>query len=215
MLGHPKSSWMFHRDEVDLLEEEIEDLYQRHQASTGVLSEMEADVISEQLETEERSEAEMTLTLGPQLLKEDPAHAQHAPPAPEESLSLPELLKRHTRRDPLYEEVFLWSQRVFAFAKKHYVGQTDTSRDMFRVYVNAKMIPIKFATGISEEMMDDLFSLDISEKENELTLLGLRRRLDLSVKGEPTEIRSWHRLSVCGTEKTEIKNPANAGIFWL
>ncbi len=178
MHGQRKSSWMFHRDEVDLLEEEIEDLYQRHQKTKGIISEMESDVISEQLDTEDRSEAEITIELGAELFNAEAYALPVDLDTPEAPVSLVEALKQHSRRDPVYEAIFLWANDVFEFAKTNYLENVDTGRDMFRVYVNVKMVPIKFATAFSEEMLEDVFSIEIAEKEYELALTYLDRTID-------------------------------------
>jgi hypothetical protein len=63
---------MFERDEIDLLEEDIDDIYREHEPTKfGRVLKMEERVLQEQLETEEEFEADLVLRVGPErFLKE-------------------------------------------------------------------------------------------------------------------------------------------------
>lgn len=180
------STWMFQRDEVDLLEEEIEEIYHVQEHRDPVESAMEREVMKEQMETEERTETELVLTWGAQMLEQ--GHPHHEEPFDLDlELPLRELLKDQTQRDPLYIQGFLWSRDVFRFAKEHYGSGSDVSEEMFRVYLNATMIPIKLSIGHADASLDDAFSRSVFQKEYELALIYLERTLEslqrLVIKG--------------------------------
>lgn len=170
--------WIFHRDEIDLLEEEIDELYRRHgSAAQDLVSQMESRVLKEQLDTEERAEAELTLQIGPEYLLSE---GHRIPPEASQftESSLTETLRMQAYRDPLYERIYLWTQEVFAFTTKQYVTEHQQDEDLFRVHLNVKMIPIKLIASQTERLMGDAMGDQIAQKEQTLCLTYFQRTLD-------------------------------------
>jgi|GEM_PF-1565537 hypothetical protein len=175
----PNNAWLFVRDEIDLLEEEFDEIFRRHDALRDpVRHALEESVLKEQLETEEATESEVALHMGPKLVEEERGAP---PPSIMEEFdsvgSLREWLKRDVMRDPFYESVFLWSTRVAKWAKEAY-DRNPQSRDLFRIYVNACLVPAKVAFGQSEETHEHEDALELASKEYELASVYLRRVQD-------------------------------------
>lgn len=170
--------WIFHRDEIDLLEEEMDELYRRHDQKTedGSISDMEDQVLSEQLETEEAAEAELSIEIGPEYLLPHPPHHTHEQIEDEESLL--KSLQAHGYRDPVYARIYSWAIRAFLYSTKRYVKESVREKDVFRVYVNAKMIPIKFVASQTERFSDDAESDLIAEMQRSLCLIYFERTLE-------------------------------------
>lgn len=171
--------WMFQRDEIDLLEEELEDIYQTQEHRDPKESAMERSVMKEQLETEDRVESELVHEWGSELLTHAHAHEYHELTEElDDQTPLKELLHHQALRDPLYDQGLVWSREVFRFAKEHYTSGLDRRRDMFRVYLNAMMVPLKLSIGQMDTSTDDAFSLQVIRKEYELALTYLERTLE-------------------------------------
>ncbi len=162
--------WIFHRDEIDLLEEEMDDIYRAHRPSAhDPVSQMEDRVLKEQLQTEEQFETDVTIDVEPEEVR---------PPHDFFSGSLPDSLKAQSARDPLYEVVYLWAKRAYAYAAEKYLSQQFKDEDVFRIYVNVNMIPLKLASALFEQMADDPVSQHIAQKEQQLCFTYLTRTLD-------------------------------------
>lgn len=179
---HP---WLFHRDEVDLLEEDVDEIYRVYgsQKSTDGKIDwskltIEQQLIQEQIETEERADAEfseradLAMLLQPQLPKYgiENEFAQY--------LSLRDELVVDAQRTPFYEMVFEWSQTVFELATLFYENFPELRFPAFRVYVNVKLIPIKLSVVFEHHTHDDPLEKDFAEKECAMALLYLERVLE-------------------------------------
>lgn len=177
--------WMFHRDEIDLLEEEIDELYRQHEsANEDSVSQMEMRLLKEQLDSEELSEAELTLQLGPEYLLSHP-HVCDPGDNPDDNIdaaepdeSVLQSLRESAYRDPLYSRIYLWAQQVFAYASKRYVAESVRDEGMFRAYLNVKMIPIKFVAFQTERLSGDSIGEQIAKKEGALCLTYFERTLN-------------------------------------
>lgn len=177
--------WMFHRDEIDLLEEEIDELYRQHEsANEDSVSQMEMRLLKEQLDSEELSEAELALQIGPEYLLSHPHPSDpdddpdDDPDADVSDQSVLQSLRESAYRDPLYSRIYLWAQQVFAYASKRYVTEAVRDEGMFRIYLNAKMIPIKFVAFQTERLSGDSIGEHIAKKEGALCLTYFERTLD-------------------------------------
>jgi hypothetical protein len=177
--NHP---WVFHRDDVDLLEDQLEDLYERFQSDSHSPISMEQEVLQEQLQTEEDSDAELSLLLGEAFMGSVCDHNTSW-----SSLSSFDSMKDSDQddgvfdffraRDPLYLQVRSWSLGVFRYAQIQYFQKGNHSREVFRVYVNANLIPIKLATATQEACVDDRLAREIALKEYALACTYLERTL--------------------------------------
>ncbi len=193
--GNP---WIFHRDEIDLLEEEMDAIYEHSQhAPEDPVSQMEDRILHEQIELEERLEAEFALGV-------DPEHfLRHALPSVEPELDLEEtalpsadlkdLLRIHVERDPLYEAIFLWVNQVFLYVQGRYVKEQMHSEDFFRVYASVKMIPIKLSGVQVDPTNQDAFSTQMAKKEAQLCLMYFTRTL-----------ASLQHISFLGDERASV-----------
>jgi len=64
--------WVFRRDEIDILEDELEDLYEAfHRSEDG--SSFESAILGEQLDTQEQSDRELSRRLGFDILEPPPS----------------------------------------------------------------------------------------------------------------------------------------------
>jgi hypothetical protein len=169
--------WIYRRDEIDLLEDEIEDIYTRFNGGkSGTYDEQ--SVIEEQMETEDLSDLELTFLQSADTLENKHISDNCAYLELEDILSLRKMLKEQVQRDPLYSESFLWADAVFKFAKREYNSGINRSKEMFRIYLNVKMVPIKLSITRSEDGVLDSILLDIIEKEYSLALTYIERVIE-------------------------------------
>ena len=172
-----ENDWMFRRDEIDLLEEELEEIYHAIEAHNPSETEMEQSVLKEQVATEELVEMELTVNWGSEMLEHE--HNSHEKTFElNTNISVQEMLREQVRRDPLYSLAYIWAQDVFRFVKEQYLSGNDQTRDMFRVYLNVIMIPIKLSIGRMDESEEDPFLLQVIQKEYDLGLIYLERTLE-------------------------------------
>lgn len=167
---------MFRRDEVDLLEEDIDDIYDLHQSSNGRIQTMEQVIISEQLDTEEQADAEFAMQMDVRNLirsrTEKPSWETRAERMREE-----DDLECDVQRSPFYEQLFRFADEAFVYASEIYARKNDDAENAFRIRVNVKMVPIKCAVAFSEELHDDPMSLALAKKEFALAIVYLERVL--------------------------------------
>lgn len=187
---------MFHRDEIDVLEEEMDEIYEQHDETLDdPISKMEDRIFTEQIETEEQAETDLIFKIGPhEVLAHMRTHEQT--PAFLTKAPLTEFVRQQGKRDPLYETLFLWSKHVFAYARTYYFDRAIRREDVFRLYVNVKMIPIKFVSAQEGCGTDDVMSQEIAKKEAWLCLTFFERVLDslqqLSFFGDE-QARQFHQ----------------------
>lgn len=161
-----ENPWVFERDEIDLLEEEIDELYRIHEPTPSRPFRMETRILQEQLETEEQAESELAWKIGQENLLHEISVDSGADVFIDGSVK--EILRAHSYRDPLYERVFLWAQLVSEFSFHFYQLNNSRSEDAFRAFVNAKLIPTKLALT-RVERSDEIFR-QIIQKERKLCL---------------------------------------------
>lgn len=178
MMPHVHSPWFFVRDEFDLLEEEVDAVFVRH--DKGMMDPkahaMEDDVIEEHLQTEAGYDVEWEASLEDDADVE-PCH-EHAFAWFDQPRPLRELLAQHQTRDPLYLRAFRWAERLFAWSGEAYERTAEKNRDLFRVQVNVSMVPVKIALAREEEWMDDAIGCAWAADEFALALVYLDRSLD-------------------------------------
>ena len=179
----PDHPWMFHRNEVDLLEEDVDEIYRVYgqegcndDASDPFLLTMEQGLIQEQIETEEQAEAEFSQNTNPLLLIRSPMRETNEDF--NEGIVLTDELFQETKRPPFYEHVFLWATEVSEIADELYKKQGVFREPAFRIYLNVKLIPIKLSVVIEEEGNEEPLAHEIAEKECRLAILYLERVLE-------------------------------------
>ncbi|OGL95716.1 hypothetical protein A2348_03755 [Candidatus Uhrbacteria bacterium RIFOXYB12_FULL_58_10] len=171
----PANPWLFRRDELDMLEDEIDGVFDLHEQSRDPVNRtMEETVIGEQTKTEDSYERRLSDVLGPDALLEDEPHVcEHCKDGFPEGVALKDLLSK--KRDPLYVRSYLWATKVFVWARESYWKQGMRNRDMFRVNVNACLVPVKIAFALAEEGHGDAHAPSIAGLEYDLALVYLAR----------------------------------------
>ena len=175
----PQFPWMFHRNEVDLLEEDLDDIYEQFKQEEPTPS-IEDDLIEEQIQTEEYAEAEISMRMEPSWLMSKSSRTKDAIEFDTTSLRLE--LAREAERPPMYRQSYVWAQTVFLLGKEMYEKNFGLREDAFRMFLNAKMIPIKLSNAMIEESHDDPLSQEIAENEYRLTIVYVTRVLEPLVK---------------------------------
>ncbi|NQV88963.1 MAG: hypothetical protein HQ488_01415 [Parcubacteria group bacterium] len=167
--------WVFGRDEIDLLEDEIEDLFQKYGLGSKKSSEMEVQVLHEQVETEEQSDAELSARLGLGLFEpDDPVLGE----TPFSDHKRPHHDVGNMRLHPIYQRARLWAAELHAWAKGSYESGGAGRGDVFRIYVNVNLVPIKLFTALHEEQHGDQIGLEVAEQEYHLGQTYLERILE-------------------------------------
>ncbi len=167
--------WVFYRDEVDLLEEKIEDLFKRHGKRVKKEHDMEEPILREQLTIEEVSDAEFALALGVNFVD---IRSEELDSDTHQIRDVKEYMRLRQNQHPTYKKTLSWSTDLFDLLKKAYEDQAIRSPDSFRAYLNVNMIPIKVFVGSSEERIGDELGLKVAKKEYELALVYLERTLE-------------------------------------
>lgn len=178
MHDHPEEPWFFHRDELTLIEEGFEDLFTRHDVTPpGARHAMEEQVLQEHLATEERFEKELADMLGPDLLSDAMDHAGgmfRSAEAEESGFGTPE---SEPVPDPLFRKAMVWARELVAWSSVAYVRNPTPLRDLYRVLVNAHLVPIKLSFYAAELVGEDHVSQQVAKKELELTNTYLQRAM--------------------------------------
>jgi len=175
------SPWIFRRDELDALEDQLDEVFDLHEQSRNqVQRSLEEGVISEQSRTEDLYEKRLADLLGPESLGDggnegDDGHACENCQGTglPEGVPLRDLLGQ--RRDVIYVRAYAWSTKVFLWARDCYWEQGMRNRDMFRVNVNTYLVPVKIAFALVEEARGDEHSPAIASMEYELASTYLSR----------------------------------------
>lgn len=173
--------WLFRRDEVDLLEDELDDLYALYaDDDKGQPMSEEAEILQEQIQTEEQSDAELTLRLGVGMLHgECHEHSQAWQASPQEhEHDDDDAVTLSIRRHPLYQRSRVWAAELRLFAKERFERDDVYRAAFFRVYVNVNLVPIKIFTALCEETHDDCVGQLIAEEAYLLSLTYLERIAD-------------------------------------
>lgn len=174
------SPWLFRRDELDALEDQLDEVFDLHEQSRNqVQHALEKGVIAEQTRTEDLYEQRLADLLGPEsLAADDEGEDGHVCENCQgtgipEGVPIRDLLGQ--RRDAIYVRAYAWSTKVFLWARDCYWEQGMRNRDMFRVNVNAYLVPVKIAFALTEEARGDEHSAAIASMEYELASTYLSR----------------------------------------
>ncbi len=198
---------MFRRDDIDVLEDELDDLFATHDAlPDGEQFDMEEALIREQIDTEEAFENELAELLGAPLV----VHTEHHVCGPncddlQQDISIRDLLKRDAEQDPLYRRARDWSRQVAAWARDRYL--LERSPDVFRSLINAHLVPVKIAFAQTELEREDEFSRPLGEKEYQLAgtyLLRVAESLNACRKKDVQDRVLETLIEEAGTLASEI-----------
>lgn len=194
--------WIVHRDEMDLLEEEVDDLFRRHGRPAGdLVAEMETRVLREQTNTEELSAAEFDLQIGEESVVFEADTSDHLLQEPK---TIQQSLRLQAMRDPVYVQVFQWSRRVYAYTTQRYQVEGDKKEELFRVHVNVNLVPLKCAAALLEQMGQDSLSQTMFEKERRLCEIYFLRTLD-----------SLRHCAFTGDEEADVLEKEGRAIYEL
>lgn len=185
--------WVFRRDEIDILEDELEDLYEKYHRPEDAPS-FESSVLAEQLDTEERSDQELSTRLGFDVLEPPPpslvSSRDSATPSDIWSEWQEELV--HVRSHPLYQQAKTWAVHVKPVAKRGYEQGGAYAGELFRVWANVNLVPLKIFTALCEEMHEDDIGYEIAREEYRLALTYIERILEsMSLMIFTVELSSW------------------------
>lgn len=165
-----ESPWLFHRDEIDLFEDEYEQLLARarripHRALRQIIEEQEA--------TEERAQGELEIALAPfnMAQAECPLHAFEASV---EELSVEELLEPASSLDELSALAHAWSRSL---REQVCEGTGEEKMEEMRVRMNAPLVVAKCTFAAEEQAIGDAPAIIIADKELELAQIYLKRTL--------------------------------------
>ena len=167
--------WIFHRDEIDLLEDELEDLYEKYGRASGHSKTFESTILSEQIETEEHSDAQLSRRLGFDFFQKI---SESFFSSPEESQNLKEDSHQETefiRSHALYQKAKIWAATLRSFTKQKYQEGGPYASEYFRIYANLNLIPLKVFTGLSEELHEDRVGFEVAQEAYTLSLIYLQR----------------------------------------
>jgi len=168
--------WLFHRDDLTLLEEDFDALFESHELTQSKREkDMEESVLKEHLQTEERSESQLAERLGPEWIIE--AFADELDDSEQEETSHSHLHVEHAQIDPLYAEVIRWTKATVRWGRRQYFKKGNRSEDVYRILVNAHLVPMKISFALSEEHDAEKLSREIAAKEYELAAIYLERTL--------------------------------------
>lgn len=168
--------WVFRRDEIDIMEDELEDLYETYHLH-GDIPSFESSVLCEQLDTEEKSDQELSVRLGFNVL-EPPAPSMVSSrdsDAPSDTWSAWHEEFVHVRSHPLYQQAKIWSAQVKPIAKRGYEQGGAYAGELFRIYANVNLVPLKVFMALCEEMYEDDIGDEIAREEYRLALTYLDR----------------------------------------
>ncbi len=174
LYGYP---WIFCRDEIDLLEDELEDLYDAFQRP-GDETSFESAILGEQLETEEGSDRQLSNRLGFEVSQPPPAILNARSPLPPDPFSSWQRELAQIRAHPLYQQAKRWAMGVKSVAKDGYEQDTEYAGEFFRVYANVNLVPLKIFLALCEETHEDEIGWVVAREEYRLALTYVQRILE-------------------------------------
>lgn len=172
---HENYPWMFHRNEIDLLEDELEDLYEKYHCRGCDAVSTEAAVIHEQMDTEEQSDDELFQRLGFDFVDDsfESFFALRGDAVESEEEWAREM--EHLRNHPLFRYAQRWATLVKRFSKDRYEEGGVYAGVFFRIYANINLIPLKIFSALTEEMYEDRIGCEIALEEYRLACIYLER----------------------------------------
>lgn len=157
----------------------MEDLYERYQHPAVTQDSFEAAVLREQWETQEQSDHELSERLG----FDEPEEADDVEPTccdhdhssceseQEADFRLNALLHAH----PLYRQANAWAALVRPQARRAHERTGGGALDLFRVYANVNLVPLKVFAALTEEAYGDDIGQTIAQEEYRLALTYIDR----------------------------------------
>jgi len=177
MMDSPRSPWFYFRDDLDLLEEEVDAIFLRHEGAKtdAVTHAMEDEVIEEQLQSEEVDEPWAEAVGAHEFVE---SQHDHSTCWLDDTRPIRDVLSNGHGRDPLYLRARRWADTLFAWSGHAYKRLRRKDRDLFRVHVNVCLVPAKIALAREEEQGEDPIAFELAGRECALSLLYLDRCLE-------------------------------------
>ena len=195
--------WIFHRDEIDLLEDELEDLYETYDRDAESSKTFESVVLSEQMETEEQSDAQLSRRLGVDFFQKISESSTFS--FSEESQNPKEDSHQHTefiRSHPLYQKAKIWAVSLRSVTKQKYEEHGPYASEYFRIYANLNLIPLKIFMALSEEFHEDQVGFEVAQDAYQLSLVYLGRvQESLALVGFGAQEREWFEKRLKETQE--------------
>jgi len=171
--------WVFQRDDIDLLEDELDDLYTTF-AQVGSLMYQEQEILREQIETEEASDQALARRLG---LDEQKPRAQTLSSGREDAtfedvVSAWQKAPLPIQTHPFYQQAKAWMKEVKPMARQQYEGGGPTTMEWFRIYANSNLVPLKIFWALCEEGKEDETGWQCAQEEYRLAQIYLLRILE-------------------------------------
>lgn len=167
--------WLFQRDEVDVLEAELDVLWDRY-AKPSKERTREAAVLKEYADTEDWAETELLLRLGPVAEQEEPCSHEEDRRRAFKQVPLTEYLRQGLQRDALYVEALQWTRGT----SEQLAGSEGP--DAFRVRVNALLVPVKLAFALMGEGHEGPAAKETARSDYELARTYLTRAAESLVR---------------------------------
>lgn len=160
MIGETTMWWKFERDEMDLLEQELDSIYQEALQTDERWIEKESELIAEQQQIEHQQECDDLFSFECHEREKETEFTDR---------------KANSTYDPMYSAIVFWAMQVFSFAQTRY--QHHPSSHLFRILLNVYLVPLKYAIGLQHTGSDDAFASLMADRQYELALCYLKRTL--------------------------------------
>lgn len=171
--------WVFQRDDVDLLEDELDDLYASF-TQEGSLQYKEQEILREQIETEEASDVALSSRLG--FAEQEPraefSHSGRENASFEDVVSAWQRSPLPIQSHPFYQQAKAWMREVKPLARQEYEHGGPTAIEWFRVYANSNLVPLKIFWALCEEGREDEIGWQCAQEEYRLAQTYLLRILE-------------------------------------
>ncbi|MEK7105203.1 MAG: hypothetical protein AAB865_00760 [Patescibacteria group bacterium] len=171
-----ETSWFFRLDELDLLEFDFAALQEHHEDHCDWRQKIEEKIFAEQEAVEDAAQSDLEPRLDDAPMDEGcPIHANDDDD--EDELTIKELLTSLVGNSPLASEAYVFVRDLpgkIAAIKE----SPENYESLFRLQLNAPLVPAKLAFAAHEEEHDDPVSLVIAEKELDMAFGYLSRVLD-------------------------------------
>lgn len=160
--------WLFQRDEVDVLESELDALWDTYSKPSKERT-REAAVLKEYADTEDWAETELLLRLGPVADHGEPCTHEEDRRRAFEQVPLADYLRQSLQRDVLYAEALQWTRGVSELLA------TAEDPEAFRARMNALLVPVKIAFALMGEGHDGPVPKETARSDYELARTYLAR----------------------------------------
>lgn len=173
--------WLFQRDEVDLLEAELDDVWEKYMRRALPAGRQdkghgdEQEVLREYAETEDRSDTDLLLQFGGAHVEEGPCAHEEQQRKTFESLTTVDYLRQGTQRDALYAGAYAWANRAAKWAQEQHANGAPNAKEFFRLYLNALLVPVKLAFAQAGEVHEGRPARAATAADYELALIYLKR----------------------------------------